>query len=630
MRIADSRCAIHKKINSGAIYCKNPEFLLNPSSFIYGMKPIKPASFHLIKPYFIENRGMIATGVICLVLVDTIQLFIPRIYKRVVDDLTVYGIDIYGLLMYSLVILLIAGAMVLLRYGWWHCLIGVSRKIEEKLRNRLFDHIQSCDASYFSRTKTGDIMAHATNDIQHIRMASGMGMVALNDALFLGSAAVGFMAWINVKLTLFVLIPAPLIIISTKIITKRLHARYQDVQASFSDLTEFVRERFSGIRIIKAFNLEKESVSALNDVSERYIAKNLRLVRVVGGFLPLMIFFSNLYLSFVLYFGGRETILGGITPGEFVAFIGYLDLLTWPMMALGWVTNLMQRGKASLDRINVILETVPEIKDAPDASPLKAFDGRMTFDRVSFKYPGAGRKFNALSDIGLTLHKGKSLGITGPPGSGKSTLLSLIPRMFDPVDGDIRIDEQSIRNVRIEDLRAMISFMPQDPFLFAGTIRENLLLARPDAGSGEIDRVLEKAALDATIEVFPERLDTIVGEKGVILSGGQKQRISFARALLSDRPIMILDDPISQVDTQTGAKMIRSVMEMARKKTVVIVSHRISALTFADRIVVMDDGRIVESGDHAALMKKDGYYSKTHRMQSITVKDPAAEPPETN
>ncbi len=591
------------------------------------MKSIKPASFQLIKPYFIESRGVIAIGIVCLVLVDILQLFIPRIYKSVVDDLTVYGVDFQGLLMYSLLILLIAGAMVLLRYGWWRCLIGVSRKIEEKLRNRLFDHIQTCDASYFSRTKTGDIMAHATNDIQHIRMAAGMGMVALNDALFLGSAAVGFMAWINLKLTLFVLIPAPLIVISAKIITKRLHSRYQDVQASFSDLTEFVRERFSGIRIIKAFNLEKDSATALNDVSERYIAKNLRLVRVVGGFLPMMIFFSNLSLSFVLFFGGRETILGGISPGEFVAFIGYLDLLTWPMMAMGWVANLMQRGKASLDRINVILQTVPEIKDEPDATPLTDFDVGIRFEGVSFNYPGVPRKSKALSDVDLNLDKGESLGITGPPGSGKSTLLSLIPRIFDATDGDIRIGRNSIRTVRLADLRGMISFMPQDPFLFAGSIWDNLLIAKPHARPEEIDHVLEKAALDATIDIFPERLNTIVGEKGVILSGGQKQRISFARALLSDRPIMIFDDPISQVDTRTGAKMIHSIVEMARIKTVIIVSHRISALTFADRIVVMDEGRIVESGNHESLMVKDGYYSKTHRMQSVTVKEPAAERP---
>ena len=320
-------------------------------------------SIALIKPYLRENRLKIAIGLLSLIVVDVLQLFITRIIKWSVDGLTAFQIETGQLLLYAVYMAVIAILIGVFRYVWRLCLLGTSRRVEEGLRNCLFAHIQTLSASFFDRTQTGDLMAHATNDIQQVRMATGMGLVALNDAIVLGAAAIGFMLYINVTLTLFVLIPMPLITISTKFFSKQMHQRYQSVQATFSDLTEVIRERFSGIRIIKAHNHKEKAAKRVDVVSKEYVKENLGLVKIVGSFFPLMLLFTNLSLAIVLYLGGRQTIAQTITPGDFVAFISYLGLLTWPMMALGWVTNLIQRGRASLDRLNQILDTHPEIKD---------------------------------------------------------------------------------------------------------------------------------------------------------------------------------------------------------------------------------------------------------------------------
>jgi len=572
-------------------------------------------SINLIKPYFFERRFLIFFGLVCLIVVDFLQLFIPRVIKWAVDDITAFKVDSITLLYYALYIVSIAILIGLFRYGWRRCLIGTSRRVEEGLRNRLFDHIQTLSASFFDKAKTGDIMAHATNDIQHIRMATGMGMVALTDSIVLGSAAIGFMAYINVRLTLFVLIPMPMIIFGARFFSKKMHRLYQEVQGTFSDLTEVVRERFAGIRIIKAYNREKDERSRLAKISKDYINSNLRLVRITGSFFPMMLLFSNISLAIVLYLGGRQTIDLTITPGDFVAFISYLGLLTWPMMAMGWVVSLLQRGRASLDRIDKILQIRPEIDDFSGAEHLELVQGSIVFENVSFSY---GRdKASALAGVDIKLNKGKVLGIVGAPGSGKTTFANLIPRLFDVTGGRITLDEKDIRNILLKDLRTQISFMPQEPFLFADTIRKNILFGNKDAGEKELAKAVKEASLYSTIKSFHEGFDTIIGERGVVLSGGQKQRIAFARALLHDSPILILDDPISQVDVETGSAIIDTIKSLAGMKTVLIVSHRLSAVRFADQIIVLDSGRIVESGTHEELMKNDRYYAKTFRLQEI-------------
>jgi ABC-type multidrug transport system fused ATPase/permease subunit len=666
-------------------------------------------SISLITPYIRENRSKIIAGLISLIIVDFLQLIIPRIIKWAVDDLTNLQIDLMKLAIYAGYMVVVAQLIGVFRYIWRRCLMGTSRRIEEGLRNRLFSHTQSLSAAYFDQAKTGDLMAHATSDIQQIRMAAGMGMVALNDAIVLGAAAIGFMLYINVRLTVFVLIPMPLIVVGARFFSRKMHRRYQAVQAAFSDLTEVVRERFAGIRIIKAHNRKAEESAKVRDVSQAYIQENIKLVKIIGAFFPMMILLTNLSLAIVLYLGGRQTIMQTITPGDFVAFISYLGLLTWPMMALGWVTNLIQRGRASLDRIQTILEIQPDIRDREDASTASHIRGSIAFVNVSFSYvqPEAAeheamqpvaaeheamqpvaaeheamqpvaaeheamqpvaaehetiQPVNAeheamqpvaaeheamqpvaaeheamqpvaaeheamqpvgapdnipLSEIHLSINPGSVLGIVGPPGSGKTTLLSLVPRLYDPQKGQILLDDQDIQALKTRDLRSHIAYMPQEPFLFAGTIRENITFGNLSVTDKQLEKASSDAALLETIHNFPKGFDTIVGEKGIILSGGQKQRIALARCLLKKATILILDDPISQVDLETGSSIIDTIENMAGSRTILIASHRISALSFADLIITLDKGRIVESGRHADLVDNDNYYAKIFRLQAL-------------
>lgn len=571
-------------------------------------------SYHLIKPYFIKHRRLIIAGTLCLMVVDMLQLFIPRVIKWAVDDLTSLNINGAKLGLYAIEIMGISLLMAILRFLWRRFLIGASRIIEEGLRNELFSHIQTLSAKYFNTSKTGDLMAHATNDINNIRMAVGMGVVAFIDSAFLGTLAIGFMAYINTKLTLYALIPMPVIVWFTRSFGKKMHRRYTTMQASFSDMTEAVRESFAGIRIVKAFNRENSQTGRLSAASKGYVRENLKLVKITGAFFPIMVLCTNVSLAIVLSLGGKQTILLDITPGDFVAFINYLNLLAWPMMAMGWVTNLIQRGAASLDRINIILKTQQDVADKADATAPSTIHGRIRFENVSFSY--APDHPPVLQDINITVHPGSILGIIGPQGAGKTTLLNLIPRIYDVSGGRIFIDDTDIRDIQLACLRNHIGFVSQESFLFSGTIGDNITFGR-QIDEQRLKQVTEAASLYEAIAAFPEQFHTIVGEKGVVLSGGQKQRVVLARALLHDAPILLLDDPIGQVDTQTADRIIKTIRAAARDKTVIIVSHRIAAVQFADRIIVLDQGKITESGTHEALVQNGQYYAKTYFLQRM-------------
>ena len=577
------------------------------------------SSLAIVTPYFAENRFRILAGMLSLILVDVLQLIVPLVIKRAIDDLTFLRAAPGDLMGYALAIAGIAVLIGVFRYVWRLCLLGSSRRVEEGLRNRLFAHLQTLSAAYFDRTRTGDLMAHATNDIQQIRMAAGMGLVAMNDALVMGTAAIGFMLYIDPALTGIVLIPMPLIAVGTRFFSRRMHRRYQSVQAAFSDLTEVVRERMAGIRLIKAHNRKAAEIEQVRGASQAYVEENLKLVKITGAFFPMMTFLTNISMALVLVYGGRQTILFTITPGDFVAFISYLALLTWPMMAPGWVTNLIQRGRASLDRVQAILAVRPEIRSPQTSTPFERTKTAIGFEGVGFAYtgPDGRRGAAALEEIDLKIEPGTVLGIVGPPGGGKSTLAALIPRLYDPTTGRILIGDRDARALSLEQLRRTIAVMPQEPFLFAGTIRANIAFGDPDISAERLAAAAREAALLETIRRLPQGFDTVVGERGVKLSGGQKQRVALARCLLADAPVMVLDDPISQVDFETGAVITASLRQRAGSCTVIIVSHRLSAVQFADRIIVLEKGRITHAGRHAELLAASRYYAETSRLQEM-------------
>jgi ATP-binding cassette subfamily B multidrug efflux pump len=593
--------------------------MLSRCVMISPMKPdgiIKPqlwAAIDIVSPYLRRYAGRIAAGCLALIVVDFIQLCIPRVIKRAVDDLQNGVATSAGLLRYAVLIVLLALVIGALRYVWRHFLFGFSRLLEMHLRNQIFAHALSLDREFYHRNTTGEIMALATNDLAAVQMAGGMGLVALVDAVVMGLAAIAFMAYIQPLLTLIAISPLPLLAFLTRFLSARLHHRFKKVQEQFSHLTEFARATIASIRLVKAYNQEEAQSERFNALGETYVQNNLKVAVVHGTLYPLAGLISNVSLLLAIYFGGRLTIQTTITAGDFVAFISYLFLLTWPMMALGWVANLFQRGFTSLERIKNMLSEVPTLRDTDDAGLSPAVGGQIRIRNLTFTYPQ--QRVPALQGIDLDIHPGV-MGVVGRTGAGKTTLCHLLTRLYPVPDGAIWFDDRDVNSLPIAWIRGAIAYVPQDVTIFSDTIAFNISLGKPDAAQGDIERVAQAAAIHEEILAMPDGYATRVGERGIKLSGGQRQRLAIARALLLDRPIIIIDDGLSGVDMETEHAIIKSIAEYLQGRTCIIVSHRVAPLADAQVLVVMDRGRVVAQGNHDQLLQENDFYRTIYRQQS--------------
>ena len=571
------------------------------------------AALALLQPFFRRYRWRLALGLAALLAVDFLQLIVPRFIKRAVDGLAAGTATEAALLRYAGAILLLAALVACCRFVWRYCILGFSRLLERDIRAWLFSHLLTLDRVFFQRHPVGATMALATNDLTAVQLAGGMGLVAFVDAVVMTSAALGFMFYIHPQLTLLTLLPMPVLAVLTKVLSARLHRRFQRVQEQFSRLTEFARASFSFIRLCKAYTQERQQVSRFDRLGQEYVRDNLRLAVVQGALFPVSGLVANLSLLLVVFYGGRLTILGQITAGDFVAFISYLFMLTWPMMALGWVFNLFQRGVTSLTRIREVLEAQPVLPATVAAAPLPPIR-RIALRKLSFRYPGQQQP--ALAQVDLTLEQGIT-GVIGRTGSGKSTLCHLLARLYPVEDGMLLVDGQEVNTLPVAALRGQIAYVPQEVTLFADTIAANIAFGRPEACQAEIERVAQAAAIHEEILAMPAGYQSRIGEKGVKLSGGQRQRLALARALLLDRPLLIIDDGLSAVDMATEQRIIAGLTSYLTGRLCLIVSHRLAPLESASRILVFDDGRLIDSGSHAELLARNRFYATIHTFQRL-------------
>ena len=559
-----------------------------------------------------KYRMRVLAGFLSLLLVDGAGLVVPLVIRDAIDRLA-RGEG--GVLRSGLYIVGLAIIVMVFRFLWRYFFIGTARRIERDLREKLYQHFLTLSASFYNTHKTGDLMAHATNDIDAVSRACGFGLLTIADPLFMIPVAVGIMLTIDPRLTLYAILPLPILTAFMLGFGKVIHRRFETVQQVFSELMEKVRENVAGIRVVKSFVQEDGTARDFARVNERFVDKNMALVRVWGLFEPLIELLSGATLAIVLWIGGISVIHESITLGDFVAFSQYLMMLTWPMISLGWAVNILQRGSASLGRINRLLAAQPEITDPPH--PRLPHGTHIEVRHLTFAYPSENgtAPVPALHDITLAVDAGTTLGVVGLTGAGKTTLAHLIPRIFDPPPGTIYLGGVDVRDLPLAELRRKIGFVPQDPFLFSATIRENIAFGNPDAAEKEIEHVAQLAGVHDEIINFPAGYDTRVGERGISLSGGQKQRIAIARALLLDPPIIIFDDPLSAVDAEREAFILRNLHQFFRNRTSIIIAHRLSAVMHSDQIIVLDHGRIVESGTHAQLLSHDGIYRRIWRLQ---------------
>jgi ATP-binding cassette subfamily B protein len=569
----------------------------------------------VIRSYLTRYRGGLAVGTACLVLTDVLLLANPWILKLAIDDL---GAETTRdrMFIYAGLFVGVTALSGIFRFLMRRIMIGISRKIELDMRADFFAHMQRLSPSFYNEHRTGDLMALATNDLNAVRTLVGPGvMYTLNTTVTAGFAVVLMLA-LSARLTVAALLPMAILAVIVYHSIKVIHRLFERVQAKFASINSRAQENLSGIRVIKAYAREQHETEDFTRLSGSYVDHNMRLFRVQSLLMPLLQTVAGLGALFLLGYGGKLVIDGGITLGTFVAFNTYLVMLIWPTIALGWVMNIVQRGLASMERMNVVLDAKPEIvSEEPPCS--RAQGHAIEFDHVSFAYKPGGRK--VLEDVSLRIEDGETVAIVGATGAGKSTLISLILRFYDPTEGQVRLGGCPVRHIPLEELRGTVGLVPQDIFLFSDTIRENIAFGTQELEDPVLHIVSETAAIDQEIGAFPSGYQSMIGERGINLSGGQKQRVAIARALARDPMILILDDALSSVDANTEEKILTSMRSDLAQRTSIIISHRISTAREADRVIVLDEGRIVEEGAHEELVALGGIYAEMYHKQRIMI-----------
>jgi ATP-binding cassette, subfamily B, multidrug efflux pump len=570
-------------------------------------------TFHTLWPYLWRYRKGFALGMGALIFKDVLGAVLPLIMRGGIDSLT-SGFSINTVVKLAAALIAVSALKGLFQYWMRVILIGISRDIEYDLRDELFGHLVRLSWDFYGRYRTGDLMARSTNDLNAVRMMLGPGIMYWCETMFTLVLAVSVMLSVDWPLTLISLAPAPLVSVAVIFFGRRIHDRFEVIQKMFSDISSRVQENLSGVRVIRAYVQEDAELQHFEVLNQNYIAQNIRLARLSGVFMPSLQALISITFLLVLWVGGRRLMAGHITLGSFVMFNTYMGMLVWPMIAMGWVVNLMQRGTASLARINEILRAKPLIAapEKPKSLP-QPLHGDIEFRDVVMQH-GSSR---ALGGVSLRMAGSSTVAIVGHTGSGKSTLVNMIPRMMDPTSGSVLLDGIDLRDLDPEAIRSRIGFVPQETFLFSASIADNIALGAKDASLDQIKQAAEIAGLASDIEGFPEGYQTMVGERGLTLSGGQKQRTAIARAILRNPRILILDDALSSVDTLTEESILAGLSGLMHGRTTILISHRVSTVRGADRIIVLEHGTIVEEGSHEELLRNAGYYADLYQKQML-------------
>ncbi|OQR57631.1 ABC transporter transmembrane domain-containing protein [Bacillus sp. CDB3] len=565
--------------------------------------------------FFKQEKRAYIIGIIMLFGVALLELVAPKVLGIVVDEINSGTLTSEKLLNWVILLVVVGITMYILRYLWRIMIFGSSLKLARQLRKNLYEHFTKMSPSFYQSRRTGDLMAHATNDIQAIQQTAGSGVLTLVDSLAVGGCVLVAMGFtISWKLTLLSLIPMPIVAISTNYYGTLLHRRFHKAQQSFSEINDKVQESMSGMKVIRSLGQEKEDLQAFRKKSEDVVHKNMLVARIDSLFDPTISLIVGFSFLIAICYGSLLVVRGELTVGELVTFTTYLGTLVWPMLAFGWLFNIMERGRASYDRVEKILSQTSDVVNRDNAINTIA-SGDVSFAVDSFSYKK--NELLNLKDIYFNLRKGETLGIVGRTGAGKTTLLKCLIREYDHFNGELKVGERDIRDLTLHGVRSAISYVPQDHFLFSASIGENIAFGKADATYKEISRAADIACIHNDIFQFPEGYDTVVGERGVSLSGGQKQRISIARALLTNAEILILDDCLSAVDAKTEETILTALKRERAEKTTIITAHRLSAIQHANLILVIDEGRVMQRGTHEQLMKENGWYKEMYESQQL-------------